>query len=266
MNSNIGDGNTIKQDLRKTVRGLLTDRLEDKNSSVIFDKNYVGKVVDNNDPEKLGRCKILVYGVFSEGIPNDALPWAIPEFSFIGSKKGSFIVPTIDTIVKVEFENDEINLPRYSSKVLNREQLPTRKDVNYPDNMIFFETDKGDSFEIDRSTGEVKFTHNKGTKITIDSDGTLNIHSESDLNITHTKTLFVDGNKVVPEGIGPLCALPFCAFNGAAHTGRTCSPTVVPPLTLSEIDAINAQIDESSEDEGIDGVLLADGTVVSGGN
>ena len=42
---------------------------------------FVGKVVDNNDPKKLGRVKVNVYGVYDDIAPED-LPWAqivVPE-------------------------------------------------------------------------------------------------------------------------------------------------------------------------------------------
>jgi len=217
----------VKQNINSNTTTILNEFFDDMDD-VAIEGTFVGKVLDNSDPDKLGRCKILVYTVFSDAITPKELPWAIPEFGFTGSLKGSFIVPQIDSFVKVTFENNEINLPKYSTKVLNLEQLPTNKDKNYPDNMVFFETDRGDSFELDRSNGETTFTHGSGTKITIAPDGAINIDSASEINVTHVKNLVVDGSFVQPTGQGPLCAIPSCLFTGAPHTGTTCLPSGAP--------------------------------------
>ena len=42
---------------------------------------WVGVVEDRNDPEKLGRCKVRIFGYHTENLailPTDDLPWAIP--------------------------------------------------------------------------------------------------------------------------------------------------------------------------------------------
>lgn len=44
-------------------------------------KFYIGVVEDRNDPEKLGRCRVRVFGIHSESkvaLPTESLPWAIP--------------------------------------------------------------------------------------------------------------------------------------------------------------------------------------------
>ena len=206
----------LKKFIGEDVASVLSQYLDSMLNDKLENRNFVGKVVDNNDPEKLGRCKIVVYGIFSEQVPPSDLPWAIPEFGFVGSKKGSFIVPAIGAIVKVEFESDEISLPRYSTKVLNIDQLPTNKNKNYPNNMIFFETDNGDSFEIDRSTSETTFNHKSGTTVTIDPTGNV--------TIDHAGTVTDTGSNVVPDVKGPYCAIPVCPLTGASHIGQTCAP------------------------------------------
>ena len=145
----MGHEQLIKRNIGTDLRHIMSHFLDDHNSDYTEDEIYVGKVVDNNDPEKLGRCKILVYSVFGETTPPAQLPWAVPEFGFVGSLKGSFIVPRIGTFVSVRFDSGEINLPIYSTKVMNTNQFPTNKDKNYPNNLVFFETDNGDKAEID---------------------------------------------------------------------------------------------------------------------
>jgi len=213
----------IKSDMKMSPTQLMNrymDEYIDRDYSV--DEEYVGVIVDNNDPEKIGRCRIMVYNIF-DGLPVSDLPWAVPDFSFIGSTKGSFIVPPVGTFVNVYFDRGEIYLPRYTTKILNTNQLPTNKDIDYPNNMVFFETDNGDSFELNRKQKTATYTHSSGTTIKIASDGSVTIESVANITTKHEDTLRVEGNMVTPTGYGPLCSIPVCPFSGALHTGVACS-------------------------------------------
>ena len=216
----------ISDDISSGLKSFLSkDIVEDK-----FD-TYVGKVVDNNDPNKLGRCKVRVFGVFDNTIPNDDLPWAMPNNTFVGSLVGSFIVPPVGAIVNVYFDDWDVNLPHYTTKVIDKRNLPKNYAKNYPNNMVFFETDSGISFEIDRSNDDVIFTHSKGSKIIIDHskgskiiiDGTtgkITIESSADIE-TKYKTFWKDnGTAVIPSGQGMMCAMPSCPYGGFFLQGQ----------------------------------------------
>jgi len=228
----------IKSTMSQDVASALGDFLNDESDYDLDDK-YIGKVVDNNDPLKKGRCRIRVFGVFGPEVQDNQLPWALQDESFIGGLKGSSIIPPVDCIVSVYFERGEIYLPRFTRKVIDENNLPTNMGEDYPDNMVFYETDNGDKFEINRKKETTKFEHSSGTTITIDKNGTINIDSKSDINVTHSKNLFVDGSYVQPEATGPLCALPTCLFTGAPHVGRTCLPNgaPLPSATTAEEEA-----------------------------
>lgn len=189
-------------------------------------RQYVGKVVNNNDPDKIGRCQIRVFGIFENDIQDNDLPWAMPEFTFIGSKKGSFIVPPVDAIVRVFFDNGDIYLPIYSTKVLDQTNLPADINTDYPNTMVFYETDNGDKFTINRSNGDTKFIHRSGTQITIDATGNLLIDGTQQVTINHANLLTVAGSTVIPDLTykGPLCAIPVCPLTGLSHVGNVCAP------------------------------------------
>lgn len=220
---NIASNEIISRDIASTPKEIL-DRVlyaVEGGTTLTLD-TYVGIVRDNNDPERLGRCKIEVWSVY-DGVPTESLPWAVPEFSFIGSTVGSFIVPPVGAIVNVYFNRGEIYLPVYTTKVLTKKKLPSRKDIDYPDTMVFFETDNGDSFEINRRKETAKYTHSSGTTFTIEKDGSVKINSVANLTTDHSELLTVNGNKVIPAGYGPLCAIPICPYSGALHTGTVCT-------------------------------------------
>ena len=84
--------------------------------NIEYNKRWTGKVVDVNDPMKLGRCKIRVFGYYDE-VKDDDLPWALAESFYVGSSTANFVVPEIDSIVRGYFENGDIYKPIYTSIV-----------------------------------------------------------------------------------------------------------------------------------------------------
>lgn len=67
-----------------------------------MDRHYA-RVMDNKDPEKLGRlrvrCDTLVRG-------GDLADWIPPAFPFAGSDEGFFFIPKIGSMVEVEVQAD----------------------------------------------------------------------------------------------------------------------------------------------------------------
>lgn len=234
MRNKIDNSNAIiKSEMAIPYNTLLGESLVVKEQSL--DNSYIGKIVDNKDPDKIGRCKVRVFGVFDE-VADDDLPWAIGEQSFNGSLVGSFIVPPVGCIVSIVFENGDLYFPKYSRKVVDKNNLPSNYSVNYPNNMVFFETDNGTAFEIDRSNDDVTFTHKSGTKvkffidgasgkITVDMDavdikmtGKTTITSTS-VDVKHSGLWTDNGKAVIPSGSGPYCAMPTCPYSGLALQG-----------------------------------------------
>lgn len=207
----------MRETLNKNINELLK-KLNDSDIEKKFDEFYIGEVVDNEDPDKEGKCRIKVFNVFDE-IKTQHLPWAIPDFSFIGSTVGSFIVPPNGTIVSVYFDNGDIYTPRYTTKVLQKSKLPSNKNEDYPNNMIFFETDAGDSFEINRTTKKTTYKHSAGTIIKIDSLGNVSIN----VPIGRYIAMNDEGTTIVtpdPVKRGPFVTLPNDTLTGFPLQGN----------------------------------------------
>lgn len=73
------------------------------------EKIFVGVIEDNNDPKKLGRCKVRVLNVFEE-ISKEDLPWASPWKDLNGNQ---FILPDVGKVVSVVFDEGNIYKPEY---------------------------------------------------------------------------------------------------------------------------------------------------------
>jgi hypothetical protein len=72
------------------------------------EKTYLGKIVDINDPLKLGRAKVNVFGIFDD-LPIEDIPWAEqnPGISFgKGFGGGNITIPRNGAVVYVRFEEE----------------------------------------------------------------------------------------------------------------------------------------------------------------
>ena len=81
---------------------------------------YRGTVLNNEDPEDRGRCKVYVYGVYDEKFKEDdgeRLPWAEPcQPLFSGGMgmdgdNGTFQYPDLNSTVWVFFDSGDITRP-----------------------------------------------------------------------------------------------------------------------------------------------------------
>lgn len=197
---------------------------------------YPAKVVDNKDPDKLGRCRVMVFGVY-DGIPTDSLPWAIPDFGFIGSAIGSFTVPPVDAIVNVYFDGGDTYLPKYTTKVLTPSAIRNMvSDIeeDYPNTMVLFETDNGDYFRINRSANSMELQHSSGSFIRIDKEGNMKIFAANNMEIRSDGEMVLNakGNVSVygqqiklpsKDGTSQIWqpnVCPNCLFTGVPHGGN----------------------------------------------
>lgn len=164
-------------------------------------QTFIGKVVDNNDPRRLERVKVLVPGLY-EG---DAglLPWVAPKVGKgFGNQTGIgvFSVPDINSYVYVELQNGNPHYPFYiGSPVQSRADLP-EADVNYP-NRYGFKDKRGNLVYVDTTPGQniITLQHASGTFVRINNDGSVDLDVKVRLTSTapewrHTGNVFVTGD------------------------------------------------------------------------
>lgn len=220
----------IKGNYLKDLLGLLRDHLGNKTSSQPSIPPF-GIVVDNNDSEKFGRCKIRVYGMGMENIPDKDLPWFTPDQSFIGSLEGSFIVPPNGALVNCYFKNGDLYDPYYSTKVLNINNLPDERLEDYPDVQVLAKWDDGQYCIYNQKTYEFAFRHSSGAVLTINAQGNWDIDTTNSnigqINITargpmkfNAPTIEVPNGIVTPTGTGFWCAMPIDPLTGMPQTGN----------------------------------------------
>ena len=150
---------------------------------------WTGKVVQVKDPIMMGRVKVKIFGHYDD-VPEQALPWALPEKSYVGSSTANLVVPPVDAVVRGYFENGDPYKPIYDGIVSSDSPVDLAakafssavgvgnsilNDVvsDYPNTMVLMQTDEGEGVTLNRSNGTMKITHRSGLKIQIDPNGSI---------------------------------------------------------------------------------------------
>ena len=147
--------------------------------SKLTDTPKFGTVVDNNDPDKLGKIKVTIPGIF-EGDP-ETLPWIRrkQDTTFCGINCQLFDVPEINSIVEVRWPYDDNN-PVYCGAPDNQKQTSTIFNENYPNmgGIVF-----GKMYIcFDKTNNNINIT-NGAVKIECTGEGIINMEAQSDVNI-----------------------------------------------------------------------------------
>lgn len=151
----------------------------------IFYGNYRGVIVDNNDPEKLGRVKLRVPQIASD---NTIEYWAWPKGQPTGADFGDFMVPPKNSPVWVEFENGDPRHPIYSGghwgksfgAVPSEGQLTDPKNrVRKSEDWILEMDDAGNKFKASNKTNGDKFELN-GRDFKVDVGGDIRLECAGD--------------------------------------------------------------------------------------
>ncbi|MGA1870559.1 MAG: phage baseplate assembly protein V [bacterium] len=188
-----------------------------------FYGKYRGFVVDNEDPEQLGRLKLKVPSVLGNEIVTG---WAMPCVPYGGDvNQGFLFIPEVDSGVWVEFEEGDLEFPiwvgTFWSKPGGESELPKPNDadgaeqdnVQDPPTRKILKTKKGHTIQFEDADGEEMVTiieatnshvltmNKEGIKMTDGANGhevTLNDSgiAVSDGVNSHEVTLNGDGIKI----------------------------------------------------------------------
>lgn len=75
-----------------------------------FYGKYRGVVTDNLDPWKIGRLRAKVEDVYGDRESG----WALPSVPYAGKGVGLFLIPPVQSLVWIEFENGDPDYPIWS--------------------------------------------------------------------------------------------------------------------------------------------------------
>lgn len=191
-----------------------------------FFGKYRGLVVDNADPQKLGRLKVRVPSLLGEQVVTG---WATPCTPYGGSdNQGMLMIPDVGAGVWVEFEEGDLEFPiwvgTYWSKPSGTTELPKPNgadaaeagEAQDPPTRKILKTAKGHTIQLEDKDGEeaiiiVVIVEDKkkhfillnGDGITIqDAAGNSLVMSSSAVTLTAKADLTIDasGHAVVIKG------------------------------------------------------------------
>jgi len=162
--------------------------------------DWIGEVVDINDPLKIGRVKIKVFGKFDE-LDVKFIPWASPMNNCTsGSKTGGsfFSVPKLNSIVGVKFDNGDIYHPQYVYNQKISDEVRDEINDSYENaQVIVYDT-------VTNGHLKVFFTEKKGLVLSykdnvfnIKPDDSIDVIAKSNINITTDKDVNVKAQNVI---------------------------------------------------------------------
>lgn len=96
---------------------------------------WIGVVEDRNDPEKLGRCRVRIFGIHTSDlnlIPSEDLPWAIPVYSINNS--GTFSTPKEgEYVIGFYLDGSYSQSPAILGVLPGINQFPKIEDIGFND-------------------------------------------------------------------------------------------------------------------------------------
>ncbi len=137
---------------------------------------YRASVVDNDDPENMGRLKVRCKTVYRDATPDK---WVIPRGAIAGNKSGFFHIPQIGDAIYLSFEEGDARFPVweygwwYQGKAPNDTNPKkstwitadgTRIDLDSENSSINIKTNTG--IEFDLSGGKFALKTNAGSLFT----------------------------------------------------------------------------------------------------
>jgi len=164
-----------------------------------FYGKYRGLVVDNADPEQLGRLKLRVPSVLGDSVVTG---WAMPCVPYGGdANQGMLFIPEVAAGVWVEFEEGDLEFPiwvgTFWSKPGGTSELPLPNDgteetaAQDPPTRKIIKTLKGHTIQFEDKDGEemISIVEGKhGHCITMDKDGISIVDGVSSNKVTMDNT------------------------------------------------------------------------------
>jgi len=151
--------------------------------AVDLSREFLGRVVYNQDPTFSGRCKIMVFGLFDDLDP-EKIPWFTPQNSSMFSSAkgyGTMSVPKMGAIVRVRF-NGNIYAGEYSGlQNMDPALIDEIKDDYQNTHVLAYDSDKDLLVLYQPMTGLKLWL--AGSMVKIDADGSIQLKHRNNSNV-----------------------------------------------------------------------------------
>ena len=143
----------------------------------------VATVLDNQDPDGLGRVKITFPTLSNDDIGH----WARIAVLMAGDQRGTFFLPEVGDEVLVAFEGGDIEVPYVIGALWNGVDKPPETNSDGKNNLRLIKSRSGHIVRLDDTDGSQKIEiidKSGNNSITIDtSSNTITITSSQDINL-----------------------------------------------------------------------------------
>jgi len=237
---------------------------------------HKGIVMDNADPDKIGRVKANIPGLLND-FSTDDLPWIAPLNPYGlggGSGLSSFSVPEVGSTLTIVFPYDDIYVGFYIGYWQDASTHQSDFDADYPETYGWRDS-TGLILTVNKSQQTINLDHPSGVNINVDSAGNISITAPGndtiaiggnvDLTVGGNVTATVTGNMsvsavgnaaVVAGGNVALTAVGAVAITGASVT------IISPALVVNSSGPLAVTASAATVTAGT--VTLAGGNVVLG--
>jgi uncharacterized protein involved in type VI secretion and phage assembly len=187
--------------LEKIVANLL-EKVERR-----FYGKYRGFVVENADPEKLGRLKLQIPSVLGDSVVTG---WALPCVPYGGNaNQGMLFIPEVDAGVWVEFEEGDLEFPiwvgTFWSKPGGNSEVPfpNKSDsseesaVQDPPTRKIIKTSTGHTIQFEDGDGELRIIISDGQSenyIVFEQKGISITNKQNSIKLTEEGIVIQDAN------------------------------------------------------------------------
>ena len=156
----------------------------------LLDKQFLGIIVDIEDPRKEGRAKVRVASIYDE-IPVEDIPWAFPKnrgtvFGKAG-KGGAVSIPKLNAVVGVVFDNGNPYSPEYFSLQELADDIKEELNSEYAgSHIVLFDGDQ-----------ELKIWFSVSKGLTLSVKGALiNIDKENQITMKTDNKVIIDSPNI----------------------------------------------------------------------
>jgi hypothetical protein len=186
------------------VGSVLRDLQSSKQT--IAGRVFSGVVVDNNDPQRLQRCRIRIRDLHRE-LQDSEIPWARKRDASRGTAPGltNVDVPPMGSQVNVSFNEESLYSPEYFGGVFSHPQQAAPAE-GYPH--VILEQDQGGNF-IRRDTragyNSITIGHASGTIVEINNSGDVRITSAGKIEMSSLQAVDIrSGGDIFLQAAGTI--------------------------------------------------------------
>jgi len=139
--------------------------------------NQMAKVIENHDPDGLGRVKVQFAWQKKDGLTT---PWIRNISPSASAGQGLFFTPEVDDEVLVDFEGANAEAPFILGSTYNSNAKPPEGSANKSNHIKMFKSRSGSFLKLNDEDGSITLQDKAGSKIVLDGSGNINIIAATD--------------------------------------------------------------------------------------